>query len=227
MEAVKIDSDSWRIEDTGVRFFLLKGKERALLIDSGMTGDSARDIAEGLTSLPIELVNTHADPDHIAGNARFRSFYMHPAECANYYNVQKREGTFMPVEDGYVFDLGRRKLEVIGIPGHTPGSIALLDRKNRILISGDPIQDGDIYMFGVMREFHAYIESLRKIWAMRASFDEIWPSHGTFPIKKDIIPRLIVSAGKCLRGKLPYEEIDLRGMRIKRADAAVAHFLVD
>ncbi len=36
MEIVKIDERSWRMEEEGVRFFLLTGTERALLIDSGM-----------------------------------------------------------------------------------------------------------------------------------------------------------------------------------------------
>ena len=44
--------DTWRIDDGGVRFFLLCGTERALLIDSGMTVTDAKEIAESLTSLP-------------------------------------------------------------------------------------------------------------------------------------------------------------------------------
>ncbi|MBW9152261.1 MBL fold metallo-hydrolase [Clostridium estertheticum] len=45
----------------------------------------------------------------------------------------------MPVKEGHVFDLGERELEVMYLPGHTNGSIALLDRKNRVLFSGDTI----------------------------------------------------------------------------------------
>lgn len=131
MEVIRIDDNSWRIEDEGVRFFLLTGDEKALLVDSGMTISNAKEIAEGLTSLPISLVNTHTDPDHIGSNDEFDFFYIHPAEAVNYYNVQKRNGNFIPVEDGYIFNLGNRKLRVISIPGHTPGSIALLDEERR------------------------------------------------------------------------------------------------
>ena len=35
-ELVRIDKDTVRIEDGGVRFFLLEGSEKALLIDTGM-----------------------------------------------------------------------------------------------------------------------------------------------------------------------------------------------
>ncbi|MBQ8955881.1 MAG: hypothetical protein IJ075_02835 [Lachnospiraceae bacterium] len=31
----------------------------------------------GLTNLPVSLLNTHADPDHIASNEQFEEFYMH------------------------------------------------------------------------------------------------------------------------------------------------------
>ncbi len=226
MEIIRIDSQNWRIEDEGVRFFLLEGKEKALLVDSGMTAHNAKEIAEGLTSLPISLLNTHADPDHIAGNDGFDSFYMNPAETLNYYNAQKRNGKFIPVEDGDIINLGNRELKVISIPGHTPGSIALLDEEMKVLISGDTVQDGDIYMFGLMREFNAYIASLRKLEMMSDQFTSIWPSHGSFPLSPDIIPPLLDGAERCLKGELEEEEIDLRGMTILRADAAVAHFLI-
>ena len=163
MEIIQIDNQSWRIEDQGVRFFLLTGEEKALLVDSGMTVRNAKEIAEDITSLPLSLVNTHADPDHIGSNDEFDSFLMNSAEAVNYYNVQQRTGNYIPAEDGDIIDLGDRKLRIIAIPGHTPGSIALLDEERRVLISGDTVQDGDIYMFGLMREFHAYINSLKKL----------------------------------------------------------------
>ena len=75
-EIIRINENSWRIEDGGVRFFLLTGTEKALLIDSGMMVKNAKDIAESLTDLPISLLNTHADPDHIGSNEQFETFYM-------------------------------------------------------------------------------------------------------------------------------------------------------
>ena len=147
-EIIKINENSWRIEDSGVRFFLLTGEERALLVDSGRNIDNAREIAESLTALPVMLVNTHADGDHVAGNGKFDAFYMHPDEEPNYRRGD-RKGTILPIREGDVLDPGGRPLEVIHLPGHTPGSIALLDRKNRVLISGDPIQDGRIFFLHI------------------------------------------------------------------------------
>ena len=57
-EIIQINHNSWRIEDSGVRFFLLVGSERALLVDSGRNLTNARDIATTLTDLPISLLNS-------------------------------------------------------------------------------------------------------------------------------------------------------------------------
>ena len=82
-QIIQINKNTWRIEEEGVRFFLLTGTEKALLIDSGMAVHNAKDIAETLTDLPVSLLNTHADMDHIGSNGQFASFYMHPAEEQN------------------------------------------------------------------------------------------------------------------------------------------------
>ena len=170
-----ISKNTWSFEEPGVRFFLLAGTERALLIDSGMQTRNAKELAGELTFLPLSLLNTHADPDHIGSNGEFDSFYMHPAEGSNYYNSQKRTGTMLPVWDGDVIDLGDRPLRIITLPGHTPGSIAVLDEKNRWIFTGDPVQDGRIFMFGIQRELHAYRNSLLKLQKYADAFDEIYP----------------------------------------------------
>ena len=71
-----IAENTWQIEDDFVRFFLLAGKERSLLIDTGVSGMNTRGIASSLTELPVSLINTHGDGDHIADNASFKEFYM-------------------------------------------------------------------------------------------------------------------------------------------------------
>ncbi len=83
-EIFKINDDTWRFEDTGVRFYLFSGTERAALIDTGMNVSDAKAMAEGLTDLPLILINTHGDPDHISGNGAFDVVYMSPNEEENY-----------------------------------------------------------------------------------------------------------------------------------------------
>lgn len=227
MEIIQIDARTWQVEDGGVRFFLLAGEERALLVDSGMTVRNARDIAEKLVDVPVELLTTHADPDHIGSVGQFERFYMHPAEAVNYYKSQGRTGEFVPVWDGDRLDLGGRELEIIHLPGHTPGSLTVLDLNGRALFGGDPVQDGAIFMFGPQRELHAYVAGLRRLEGMADRFDLIYPSHASCPVKAGIIPKLIRAAERIISGELTGESAEMHGRPIRRIDAGVATFLCD
>ena len=106
-------------------------------------------------------------------------------------------------------------------------SIAVLDKKNRALISGDPIQDGNIFMFGVQRELHAYVYSLKKLDRYKEDFDLIYPSHGSFPVKPDLIPLLTEGAEKILSGELEGEDLEMFGNHIKRYNVGAATFLCE
>ena len=225
-QIIQINRNTWRIEDNGVRFFLLTGEKRALLVDSGRDVRNAREIAEQLTDLPLSLINTHADGDHVACNRQFDSFYMHPAEEPN-YRRGNRPGTILPIQEGDVLDLGGRALEIIHLPGHTPGSIALLDTANRVLISGDPIQDGRIFMFGPFRNMENYIRSLEHLQNWVGQFDEVWPSHASFPVSPDLIGKLHDGARNVLAGKVSGSPEDLYGKKIFAFDLGFATFLCD
>lgn len=215
-DIIKIDEKTYRIEDGMVRFFLLLGEKKALLIDSGMNTPDAKEIAERVTSLPLELLNTHADRDHISGNSSFDKFYMSFGELENL----RMKGSdivnrIVPVKEGDTIDLGNRPLEIIDNPGHTPGSIAILDVNNRVLIGGDAIQDGNIYMFGNQRNIKDYVKSLKHILGYRNRFDTVYPSHGSFPVSSDLIEKLIEGAQSIIDGSAKGEDLELFGNPIE------------
>ena len=213
-EIIQIHENTWRIEDGGVRLFLLAGTEKALLIDSGMNLNNARDIAAGLTDLPLSLLNTHADRDHIGSNEQFDSFYMHPAE-EPVYRRSGKPGTVIPIREGDSLNLGDRELRIIHLPGHTPGSIAVLDVQNRALISGDPVQEhGRVFMFGDHRNMEDYIASLEHLEAFTDQFDEIWPSHADIPVSPAVIRKLHDGAQAVLDGAVQGKPAELFGQSI-------------
>ena len=223
-EPVQIDEKSWRIEENGVRSFVFAGTDKVLLVDTGFGTGNIKEVVDGLTKLPVMLVNTHADRDHFGCNRLFEKAYMHPAEFDRYHQATGMEFIAEPVWEGDIIDLGGRCFEVVLTPGHTPGSIALLDAENRILVAGDSVQAGMIFMFGAGRDMDAYIYSMIKLANMRETFDTVYPSHGPFPVDAGIIDGLIAGAKQIRDGKIagtapPFET------PAKMYDAGAAKFL--
>ncbi|MBP3870546.1 MAG: MBL fold metallo-hydrolase [Faecalicoccus sp.] len=226
MEIIKINDNSWRIEDGGVRFFVLEGKEKAAIIDTGMNLENVKEIVESITSLPYILINTHADRDHVHGNKEFDSFYMHPAEYVNYSDAVKYKDRLNPIWENDCIDLGERILKVIEIPGHTPGSIGLFEEKTGILISGDPIQEhGNIFMFGPYRNMVAYIASAKRL--KQYDIKEIWPSHADFPISKESIDHILEDAEDILNKKIEGVSMEFHGREIHKYTGKYNSYLGD
>lgn len=204
-EVIKVQEHFWRIEEDGVRSFLFEGKDSAMLVDTGFGTLPLNEITAQLTKLPVFVVNTHTDGDHTGCNGDFQKIYMHPAEMDYYVNHNEKLADFSrvyPLWEGDVIDLGHWKFEVLLTPGHTPGSIMLLERDKRMLISGDTIQAGEIFMFGSGRNLPAFRATLEKMAAMSGDFDTIWPSHSACPLTPEIIPGLIKGAQDLAEGRL-------------------------
>jgi len=132
--------------------YLVVGNDRACVIDTMNGYNDLRQAVRKLTGKPLTVVNTHGHPDHIFGNIYFEEAYMNPAdlplartftEDPEFQEMCREKGHTMPpfreIHPGDVIDLGGRTLEVIGLPGHTPGGILLLLREDRILFTGDSV----------------------------------------------------------------------------------------
>jgi glyoxylase-like metal-dependent hydrolase (beta-lactamase superfamily II) len=201
-EVIEIGDGAWRIEEDFVRFFLVTGTQSALLVDSGIGGGDVGQVIAELTDLPVKAVVTHADFDHIAGGKKFEKTYLHPSEYESFLR-QVPDAQVEALWEGDVIDLGGRSFEVILLPGHTPGSIALLDRDSGVLISGDVFSTVPVYLFGKSRSLPAYIASLEKLEAVYGgAFSELWPSHGSFPLGIDQTARQKAAALRLLAGEL-------------------------
>jgi glyoxylase-like metal-dependent hydrolase (beta-lactamase superfamily II) len=203
-DVIRIGENAWRIEDTFVRAFLFAGKDRAMLVDSTNGTGNLKAVVENLIgSLPVILVNTHADSDHIGCNGQFESAYMHPAEYA-YYALKSKPGDAIPkaLRDGENIDLGGNEFEVILTPGHTSGNIVLLNRTGRFLIGGDTILSS-VYAFGLVRNLHALIASLERLKSCYwDDFDRVYTAHGDFEIDKGFILKELACAKAHLAGEI-------------------------
>jgi energy-coupling factor transporter ATP-binding protein EcfA2 len=149
-----------------VRSFLVIGNDKALLIDTGLGRDDLRSVVEEITDLPIEVIYTHSDGDHVGGAEQFNKSYMHPIEIEHYKKRFEKAQTMIELNEKDLVSCGEYSFEVIHIPGHTPGSIALFERKHRFIIGGDSLQVGPIFMFGNGRNVDDYLKSLEKVYKL-------------------------------------------------------------
>lgn len=106
------------------------------------------------------------------------------------------------LDAGYIFDLGGRRLEVVPLPGHTPGSIGLLDRANRLLFSGDAVHSGQIWLqLPESSSLEAFREMLLNLAPLRAEFDWLLWGHAQDPAPAALIDDLIAGVEDVLAGR--------------------------
>lgn len=201
-EFVEIEPGFYSIEQDFVRSFLFIDHEKILLVDLGMGGNHLLEQIRSRWSLPITVVFTHADMDHVGDAVDFDLRYMHPSEI-DYYNSKSTNAVpMLPIWEGEKIDIGSFTFEVVLMPGHTPGSIALLDRKKRILIGGDTIQYGPIFMFGSGRNFQSFAASMDKIQGLIEHIDWIYACHHDLKVPSGIVKQLIIGANEMMAGNV-------------------------
>ena len=230
-------------EPMGVCMTLVIGEEKALLLDTGYGTGNLYETVRQITDLPLTVVNSHGHLDHVLGNGYFGEVYLHPADLPLYrqHTSKERKQSFLnrrltkpqlfsndfspeafladfktkviPVEEGAVFDLGGVRLTVIHIPGHTPGGIALLDDRDRLLLTGDMVS-AHIWMFlPESTRIGTCIESLRKIQQRSGEYDGIVASHVQDILPNDMVPRLIhcathIDPDKSVLFESPFDDLE-------------------
>jgi glyoxylase-like metal-dependent hydrolase (beta-lactamase superfamily II) len=94
------------------------------------------------------------------------------------------------VHDGDRLSLGGRTLEVIVTPGHTPDSLCLLDRGNRLLFTGDTFYLGPIYLYVAETDVAAYEHSIDRLAKLAPQLDLLLPAHNVPVAEPKSLPRL-------------------------------------
>lgn len=151
--------------------YLLFGRERALLVDTGAKGANvasaihearARWAARhGGQVLPLVVVHSHGHGDHVAGDeqlSRAESTTVVPGKAdavQQFFHLPDWPGGTGS------FDLGDRPLDIVPIPGHEPASIAIYDRRTGILLTGDTLYPGRLYV----RDSAAFEKSVERLVA--------------------------------------------------------------
>jgi len=146
--STEVEPGLWMIKDyDDTKMYLIKGRERALLIDAGLGNGQLRTFVNDIVGdLPMSVFITHGHPDHIAAMGQFEDaydVYMSHHDLAMAHSFKERLGyqldlsAIIDVHEGMVFDLGDWHLEVYQVPGHSQGSMILLDATRGVVIAGD------------------------------------------------------------------------------------------
>lgn len=135
------------------------------IIDPGMVNEEERDAVKRFiekNDLHVtHLINTHLHIDHAIGNSFIKKTYAVKTEAHEddaFLGGRLREQARQfgipdavdsadidtPLKDGDIIHIGKGELEVIHVPGHSPGGIALYDKKDGFLISGDILFQGSV-----------------------------------------------------------------------------------
>jgi glyoxylase-like metal-dependent hydrolase (beta-lactamase superfamily II) len=133
--------------------YLMLGAERALLVDTGAgKSDAASVVMKLVGSRALTVAHSHAHGDHTAGDSGFSGLSKVTVVPATVEAQNKVFG------EGTV-DLGGRIVDILAIPGHEPAHLAYYDRATGILLTGDHLYPGRLYV----SDFAAYEASTRRL----------------------------------------------------------------
>ena len=196
--------------------YLLRGRDRSLLIDTGLGICNIRDQVVRLTDTPVTAVATHIHWDHIGGHRYFPDFYAHRAELdwlAGQFPLSIETIRAMVVDrcdlpqgydvsgytffqgtptrvlaDGDTIDLGGRRVQVLHTPGHSPGHMCFWEAERGYLFTGDLVYKDTLFAYYPSTDPAAYLVSLERVAALPVR--RVFPGHHSLDIRPEILARM-------------------------------------
>lgn len=233
-------------EPLGVAVTLIQGAKKALLFDTGFGVGNIRGEVESLTRLPLTVINSHGHFDHACGNYQFDHVFIHVNEMPvieKYTAIDYRRRTVekmaaLPVQlpgfdaeryvhagcgtlfpfDEETIDLGGLTVDIIQMPGHTPGSVGLLVREERLLLVGDNWNPVTWLFFPECVHVPEYIDTMRNLLAL--PFDYVLCPHDETLRSRSLLQRFVCGLDSLsLEASekvviAPYEVIDTRSYSV-------------
>lgn len=210
--------------------YLIVGHKQAVLFDTGMGIGNIKNVTARLTSRPVVVLNSHTHNDHVGGNWEFAFVYGMDTDFTRANAKGSREDAQAEIapdqicgdlpkgfvgktyatkpwkiwhfiHDGFRVNLGARTLEVIATPGHTPDAIALLDRENGLLFTGDTYYPAPIWLFRPETDLDAYVASVKRLAALAPEIKLVLGAHNIPVAQPSVLPELVAAIGAVRAGQ--------------------------
>ena len=168
--------------------YIVSDGEGTMVVDPSCSADK---ILAALGERKLDaIVLTHSHFDHTGAAAELREATGAPviASAIDAPLIEEpcdedlsTRGVPCPVDrtvaHGDVVEVGNMKWKVIATPGHTPGSIALLDRQTGFLFSGDAINGQTWLQLDHSLKLQQYLDSLNALDPLRPYIKELHNGH--------------------------------------------------
>lgn len=155
----------------GPFMFMFFGEDRVLLEDTGHGGIPIAETVTGVIdqwladqgkdSIELVVINSHAHGDHVQGNTALAGVPFATVVGTSVGAVSGFFGIDPWPTDVATYDLGGRAIDVIPIPGHQASHIALFDHSTGLLLTGDTLYPGRLYI----SDFPTYVQSIERMVA--------------------------------------------------------------
>ena len=227
--------------------YLVLGEDRAALIDTGNGIGDIRGLVEELTDLPVSVICTHSHTDHTGDCWRFDEVALYDNKFArDRLKGRSKEDMTRFLGDGMVwkplpsafsltnyetktfavtqwmrerdvFDLGGKTLEVTHTPGHSPDSVSLLERREKLLFTGDIFYLAPIYVYAPSTSLDEFIGSFRKMVAI--PYDYAMPGHNETMVERRYVEAVLAAAESIKAGAAgSFKAGVARGIKVHRYD---------
>ncbi len=232
-EVYKVAPDTFAIYEPHqaeeVISYLILGKQKALLFDTGMGISDIRKVTREITPLPIIVLNSHTHDDHVGGNWQFDTIYsmdtaftrqnakgssadaqeeIGPGQICGELPKSFDAKTYRTkpwtikkfVHDFETIDLGGRSLEIMATPGHTPDAISLIDHANGLLFTGDTYYPAPIWLYRPETDFAAYENSIERLAALAPQIKLVLGAHNIPVASPAVLSKLVAAFAQVRAG---------------------------
>lgn len=171
----------------------------AIIIDPGFQHKKEEDIfinfinQKGLK--PVFLINTHCHIDHVLGNEKIYALYKTPLhvhskekivleycpQAAAMFDIDYKpySGDLVFLKEPNTIQLDEDVLDILELPGHSPGSLGLYCKQQSFIISGDVLFNGSIGRTDLpLGNYETLLSSIKNKFLHLPDNTHIYAGHG-------------------------------------------------